>query len=67
MILSWTTRFDTITNVNINSIMSFATFLNSGSDAVETAEREIGIWFEPSELCNWTPSQSSWIYEKVLA
>ena len=36
---------------------------HSGSDAVETAEREIGIWFKPEELCEWTPTQNTWVYE----
>lgn len=36
---------------------------HSGSDATETAEREVGIWFEPSELVNWTPTRNQWIYE----
>lgn len=34
-----------------------------GSDSRESAEREIGIWFQPSELCSWTPSNTPWIYE----
>ncbi|KAA8494127.1 Nucleoside diphosphate kinase [Porphyridium purpureum] len=34
-----------------------------GSDAVDTAEREIGIWFKPEELVEWEPTMSTWIYE----
>jgi len=34
-----------------------------GSDAVETAEREIGLWFQPQELCSWEPTLTKWIYE----
>lgn len=34
-----------------------------GSDAVETAEREIGLWFKPEELADWSPAMRSWIYE----
>ncbi|NCJ08473.1 nucleoside-diphosphate kinase [Synechococcales cyanobacterium C] len=34
-----------------------------GSDAVETAQREIGLWFQSEELASWEPSLSSWIYE----
>jgi len=34
-----------------------------GSDSVENAEREIGLWFEESELCDYTASQFDWIYE----
>lgn len=35
-----------------------------GSDAVETARREIGLWFKDEELVNWQPSLTSWLYEK---
>ena len=34
-----------------------------GSDAVETAQREIGLWFKPEELAAWEPSLHGWIYE----
>lgn len=34
-----------------------------GSDAVETAQREISLWFKQEELVNWQPSLISWIYE----
>lgn len=34
-----------------------------GSDAVETAQREIALWFEESELNNWEGALQSWIYE----
>lgn len=34
-----------------------------GSDAVDTAAREIALWFKEEELVNWQPSLSSWIYE----
>jgi nucleoside-diphosphate kinase len=34
-----------------------------GSDAVETAQREIALWFQPAELVSWTPTLTSWIYE----
>jgi nucleoside-diphosphate kinase len=34
-----------------------------GSDAVETAQREIALWFQPPELMSWTPTLTSWIYE----
>jgi nucleoside-diphosphate kinase len=34
-----------------------------GSDAVETAEREIGLWFQAEELCSWEPTLTKWIYE----
>ena len=34
-----------------------------GSDAPETAEREIGIWFDDSEIVQWQPTSQQWIYE----
>ncbi|PIK85399.1 nucleoside diphosphate kinase [Synechococcus sp. 63AY4M2] len=34
-----------------------------GSDGPETAQREIALWFQESELVNWTPATQSWIYE----
>lgn len=34
-----------------------------GSDAVETAQREIALWFQPQELVSWHPAVTSWIYE----
>lgn len=35
-----------------------------GSDAVETAEREIDLWFQPEELYAWEPTLTKWIYEQ---
>lgn len=34
-----------------------------GSDAVETAESEIALWFDASELCEWQPSDQAWRVE----
>lgn len=34
-----------------------------GSDAPETAEQEIKLWFQDAELVSWEPSITSWIYE----
>ncbi len=34
-----------------------------GSDAVETAQREIALWFQDSELATWEPTLEKWIYE----
>lgn len=34
-----------------------------GSDAVETAQREIALWFEESEITTWKPALQNWIYE----
>merc|ERR1712063_155029 len=34
-----------------------------GSDAVETAEREINLWFKEGELSSWTANRNGDIYE----
>ncbi len=34
-----------------------------GSDAPETAEREIALWFSEGELISWSSAVSHWIYE----
>ncbi|GAT27750.1 nucleoside diphosphate kinase [Aspergillus luchuensis] len=36
-----------------------------GSDSVENAQKEISLWFSPSELQQWKHSQFDWIYEKA--
>jgi nucleoside-diphosphate kinase len=34
-----------------------------GSDGIETAQREIALWFQESELLTWTPATAAWLYE----
>ena len=34
-----------------------------GSDAPETAQDEIKLWFGEGELCSWEPALKSWLYE----
>nr|ALS04197.1 nucleoside diphosphate kinase A 1 [Acartia pacifica] len=34
-----------------------------GSDAVESAQKEIALWFKPEELVAWSPNQAPWVYE----
>lgn len=34
-----------------------------GSDAIETAQREITLWFQEEELATWQPALQSWLYE----
>jgi nucleoside-diphosphate kinase len=34
-----------------------------GSDAIETAQTEIALWFSDNELVNWQPVAGSWLYE----
>lgn len=33
-----------------------------GSDSVESAERELAIWFAPGELVDWTRSDQEWAF-----
>jgi len=34
-----------------------------GSDAIETAQKEISLWFKEEELVSWQPSLTSWLVE----
>jgi nucleoside-diphosphate kinase len=34
-----------------------------GSDASETAQQEIALWFKPEELTDWSPTVTPWLYE----
>jgi nucleoside-diphosphate kinase len=34
-----------------------------GSDSVENASKEIALWFDESELVDWTSHSKDWIYE----
>ncbi len=34
-----------------------------GSDAPETATKEVQLWFDDSELSSWQPTMMPWIYE----
>ena len=47
-----TIRGDLAVNIGRNVI--------HGSDAPETAVFEIGLWFQPSELSDWTPADQVW-------
>ncbi|KAB2576713.1 putative nucleoside diphosphate kinase protein [Lasiodiplodia theobromae] len=35
-----------------------------GSDSVESAKKEIALWFKPEEVQTWTQANHTWIYEK---
>lgn len=35
-----------------------------GSDAPDTAEREIALWFNHDEITSWQPSTTQWVYEQ---
>ena len=34
-----------------------------GSDSVESANKEIALWFPGGELVEWTPAAEPWLYE----
>lgn len=34
-----------------------------GSDAVESAQKEIALWFAEDELVAWSPAAAGWVYE----
>jgi len=34
-----------------------------GSDSPESAQRELGLFFKPEELVDWTPTIQSWVYD----
>ena len=34
-----------------------------GSDSPESATRELGLFFKPDELLDWTPASQSWVYD----
>src|SRR5437588_3712831 len=35
-----------------------------GSDSVESAKKEIALWFDRKEIISWKSAQESWVYEK---
>merc|ERR1712119_124477 len=35
-----------------------------GSDAVESAKKEIGLWFSQAEITSWRSAQTEWVYEE---
>src|SRR5580704_3192630 len=34
-----------------------------GSDSVESAQRELGLFFKPDELLDWSPVSAAWVYD----
>ena len=34
-----------------------------GSDSPEAAQRELGLFFKPDELLEWTPTTQPWVYD----
>ncbi len=35
-----------------------------GSDSVQSAEKEIGLWFTEGEIAKWRSVQTEWVYEE---
>ncbi|MBE7181270.1 MAG: hypothetical protein INR71_08690 [Terriglobus roseus] len=35
-----------------------------GSDSVESAKKEIDLWFKKEDVVSWKSAQNDWIYEK---
>jgi nucleoside-diphosphate kinase len=35
-----------------------------GSDSVESAKKEIALWFNAKEIISWKSAQEGWVYEK---
>lgn len=38
--------------------------LTHASDSIETAQKEISLWFSPEEICDWTQSTDQWLFGK---
>jgi nucleoside-diphosphate kinase len=34
-----------------------------GSDSVESAQKEIALWFKPEDLVQWKSAQEAWVFE----
>lgn len=34
-----------------------------GSDSTEAATKELGLFFKPEELIDWTPASQAWVYD----
>ena len=37
-----------------------------GSDGVESAQKEIALWFKPSEIAEYEKTVKGWIYESAV-
>jgi len=35
-----------------------------GSDSVDSANKELALWFKPEELYNWSRAEENWVYGK---
>jgi hypothetical protein len=57
-----TTTTTTINNNNNTCSIEVGRNICHGSDAVESAEHEIALWF-PEGMCAWDSCGSRWVYE----
>ena len=44
-------------------LLIFNRNLIHGSDGIETAKREIGLWFKPEEIVDYQSGQNIWMYD----
>ena len=49
--------------ITLYLLISFYRNICHGSDSVQSAEKEIALWFKPEELTNWEPCEKPWVYE----
>ncbi|KAL7979153.1 hypothetical protein Chor_015177 [Crotalus horridus] len=54
---------NTPTIITRQSLHKFIKNVVHGSDSVESAQREIALWFHSEELVCWKDSREHWIYE----
>ena len=64
MLLRLTSLFPLCAAVRFTAVYVYSNICH-GSDAVESANKEIALWFTEAELCQWTPAQQSWVYESA--
>ena len=39
--------------------------LTHASDSVENGQKEVALWFEPTELVDWARAIDQWVFEKI--
>lgn len=52
------------TDMVCNHILPYRNICH-GSDGVESAKKEIGLWFSDAELQDWTSCEVDWVYEQT--
>ena len=46
-----------------NTKILFCRNICHGSDSVESAKKEINLWFTEKEQVSWTSASENWVYE----